>query len=563
MMMNNNIRRRDLTHLGITIAVIILINLISARLFFRLDLTSEQRYTLAPVTKSFLRNVDQEILVKLYLTGDLNVGFQKLSKATREMLDEIRLASDGHLRYEMVDPNVDSKARDLLKTFEIEAVPVFEAAADGRKIQSRVYPFLLVGMKDQQTPVSLLENLPGLSGAENLNSSVESLEYKIMEAIRGLMGEEKPAVAFLEGHGELDELDVMDITDALSAYYQVDRGSLTDDPFVLDAYKTLIIAKPQVAFSQRDKFIIDQYIMRGGRVLWLIDAVNVTLDSLRRTTETMGLGIDLNLSDQLFRYGVRINHVLLQDIQSAMIPINVSAQGETPKLVPVPWLFNPLLNTALNHPVTRHVNVVRSEFVSSLDTVGQSEGMTREVLLSTGRYTNEMPVPVFITLAMVNEKPQREAFKKSFVPVAIALDGVFTSAFKNRPVPPEVAIPANRIQQQSLSNRMIVVADGDIIRNEVRLKYSGSPQVRPLGYDEMSNQTFGNKQFILNAVNYLSDDQGWMALRNRNYELRLLNKDQLANDLSFWKVLNVVAPIVVLLMAGLIIPFWRKRRFGK
>lgn len=562
-MTKNNIRNKDLRQLVLVIAGVVLINLISATYFFRIDLTAEKRYTLAPVTRNFLRNLDKEILVKIYLTGELNVGFAKLSKATKEMLDEIRYVSGSNLQYEMIDPNTNTDAANTLKEFGLSAVPVFETAADGRKIQSRVYPYAVFMVDDYEAPVNLLENMPGLSGAENLNISMESLEYKMMDVLRRLMGEERTAVAFLEGHGELDELDVMDITDELSAYYQVDRGSLTDDPFILDAYKVLIVAKPQVPFSQKDKFVIDQYVMRGGRVLWLVDAVNVTLDSLRRSTQTVGLATDLNISDMLFRYGVRINPVLLQDIQSAMIPINVSARGETPRLVPVPWLFNPLLNTAMHHPVTRHVNVVKSEFVSSIDTVGAQSGLVKEVLLSTGRYSREMSVPVFITLALVNEKPEREDFRSAYIPVAVSMDGVFQSAFTNRPVPPGINIRPSEIKQNSEPTRMIVVADGDIIRNEVRLKHSGSPQVVPLGFDEMSNQTFGNKQFILNAVNYLADDQGWMALRGRNYELRLLDRDKLASEINFWKTLNIVLPVILLLAAGLIIPFWRRKRFSK
>lgn len=562
-MSNNSIRNRDLKYLALVIFSVVVVSLLSTQWFFRWDLTAEKRYTLAPVTRHYLSNLDKEILVKVFLTGDLNVGFQKLSRATREMLDEIQQLTAGGLHYELIDPNEDAAARDTLKDFGLQAVPVFESEADGRKIQSRVYPYALIQVGGMEAPVNLLENLPGLSGAENLNISMESLEYKIMEVLRYLQEEEKPAVAFLEGHGELDELDVVDITDALSAYYQVDRGSLTDDPYILDRYKALIIAKPQKAFSQKDKFIIDQYIMRGGSVFWLVDAVNVTLDSLRRSSSTVGMGTDINVSDQLFRYGVRINPVLLQDIQSAMIPINVSAQGETPNLVPVPWLFNPLLNTALNHPVTRNVNVVRSEFVSSIDTVGEQGVLVKKVLLSTGRYTRILSTPVYITLAMVNEKPLREDFQDGYQPVAVALEGAFQSAFSNRPIPPGIQMKSSEVLYNSEPTRMIVVADGDIIRNDVRLKYSGSPQILPLGFDELSNQTFGNKQFIINAIHYLADDEGWMALRGRSYALRLLNKDKLGQELSFWKGLNIGLPIVFLLLAGIIIPVWRKRRYGR
>ncbi len=562
--MKRNIPRKvELIQFAVVLMVIIIINLISAKWFFRIDLTSEKRYTLAPVTRNFLGSIDNEILVKVYLAGDLNVGFQKLATATREMLDEIKFASKGNLQYEITDPNINSTARDNLRGFGLQVVPVFETAADGRKIQSRVYPYLLVHANGNEIPVNLLENMQGLSGAENLNISIESLEYKIMGAIRRLLGDEKASIAFLEGHGELDELDVMDVTDELSKYYQVDRGTLTDDPFILDDYKAIIIAKPQKPFSQKDKFVIDQYIMRGGRVLWLIDAVNVTLDSLRRASQTLGMASDLNLSDQLFKYGIRINQVLLQDIQSAMIPINVSQRGEAPRLVPVPWLFSPLLSTAQDHSVTRNVNVVKGEFVSSIDSVGNTDDNIKKVLLRTGRYTRETFVPVFITLAMVNEKPVREEFRKSYIPVAVSIEGSFNSAFSNRPTPPGLNIHTSEIMYKSKPTRLIVVADGDIIRNEVRLRNSGSPQILPLGFDELSNQTFGNKQFILNAVNFLVDDDGWMALRGRSQELRLLNKEKISGELVVWKIINIAFPLIIIILLGIGFNFWRKGRYAK
>ena len=548
--------------LSAIVTIIVILNFVSSKFYFRIDLTKEKRYTLSSVTRSFLKNLDDDVLVKVYLTGDLNVGFTKLSKATREMLDEFRRISGKDFYYELIDPSENPDEQTNLQEFGFQFVPVYETMPDGRKIQSRVYPYAIIQMSDYEIGVNLLENLPGLSGAENLNISMESLEYKFADALRRLATDDVPAIAFLEGHGELDELDVVDITNELSAYYQVDRGSLTDDPFILDNYKAVIIAKPQEKFSQQDKFIIDQYIMRGGSVLWLIDAINVTLDTLRKITHTAGLIKDINLSDQLFRYGIRINPILIQDIQSALIPINVSRPGETPQIVPVPWLFSPLLNTALNHPITRNINVVKSEFVSSIDTVGNLQGIQKDVLLRTGRYSRELPTPVYISLSQVNDKPEREDFRKSQIPVAISLEGIFQSAFANRPIPPGVNIKPTEIRYTSQFAKMIVVADGDIIRNEIRLRHSGYPQIVPLGYDEISNQTFGNKQFIINAVNYLTDDAGWMDLRSRSYELRLLDKEKLANELGFWKTLNLTLPILIVVISGLTVPIWRKRKFG-
>jgi ABC-2 type transport system permease protein len=556
-------RKRDLIQLSIILVSVVIINLISVSWFFRLDLTSEKRYTLAPVTRNFIRNLDNEVLVKVYLAGDLNVGFQKLARATRETLDEFRMISRGNIRFEFVDPAKNKSVGDELAEFGLRPVPVFEAAADGRRIQSNVFPYAIFRIGEYEIGVNLLENLPGLSGAENLNISMESLEYKITDAMRKLITDETPAIAFLEGHGELDELDVWDITEALSHYYQVDRGSLTDDPFILDNYKAIIVAKPQEYFSQKDKFILDQYLMRGGRILWLIDAVNVTLDSLRSATQTVGLATDVNLSDQLFRYGVRINHELLQDIQAAMIPVNTANPGQQPQIVPMPWMFNPLLNTSMEHPVTRNVNVVRGEFVSSIDTVGTIEDISREVILRTGRHSRRIAVPVFISLAMVNEQPVRENFNTSYVPVAVSMEGSFPSAFANRPVPPGINMQPHEILYNSKPARMIVVADGDIIRNDVRMRHGASPQPVPLGFDEMSNQTFGNKQFILNAVNYLTDEEGWMALRTRSYELRLLDREKLSTQITFWKSINILLPLLFLVLIGVTVPVIRKIRYGK
>ncbi|TCO07320.1 gliding motility-associated ABC transporter substrate-binding protein GldG [Natronoflexus pectinivorans] len=558
-----NPRKKDLIQLALVFAIIIVVNLISSNWFFRIDLTAEKRYTLAPVTRDYLRNLDHQVLVRVYLHGDLNVGFQRLARTTRETLEEFRLVSRGAIQYEFVEPAADANIREELREWGLSPVPVYEAEADGRRTQTNVYPYAIFHIDGYELPVNLLENLPGKSGAENLNISMESLEYKITDAMRRLVTDEVPAVAFLEGHGELDEWDVYDITEALSHYYQVDRGVLTGDPWVLDNYEAIIIAKPQERFSERDKFIIDQYIMRGGKVLWMVDAVNVTLDSLRRATQTVGLATDVNLSDQLFRYGVRINHELLQDIQAAMIPINTAPDGQQPRFVPVPWLFNPLLNVNMEHPVTRNLNAVRGEFVSSIDTVGIPEGISREVLLHTSRFTRRLPVPVYISLAMVNERPEREDFRSSYVPVAVAMEGSFPSVFANRMIPPEIDMESSEVRHQSEPTRMIVVADGDIIKNEVRNRHGASPRPMPLGFDEMGNQTFGNKQFILNAINYLVDDEGWMELRTRNYELRLLDREKLSSQIKFWQTINVLVPLLFLLLIGVTLPVWRKLTFGK
>jgi ABC-2 type transport system permease protein len=562
---NYSYMRRDVVRLLVVLVVVVVINLVSAIWFFRVDLTAEKRFTLSDNTKSYLQSLSSDVNVSVYLSGELNPGFKKLANATREMLDELRMASGKKVSYTFVDPNSGNASQkkalyEKLQQLNCEPVPVFESTEDGRNVRSMVFPYAVVTVGGNVRAVNLLDNIQGYSGAENLNKSAEGLEYKLMESIRKATLSQKTRIAFLEGHDELDELDVLDVTDALSEFYQVDRGQIADNASILDPYKVVIVAKPQKAFSEREKFVIDQYVMHGGRILWMVDAVTVTLDSLRRTTHTVGVMSDFNIGDQLFKYGVRINPNLLEDIQAAQIPINASPVGQTPKFVPVPWLFSPLLQPNDQHVVSRNINLVKADFASTIDTVGEQMNLKRSVLLTTSRFTKVNQVPVFVSLAMVNEQPKRNEFNKAFVPVAYAQEGVFSSVFENRGVPGGLTNLKKRLNQ-SVPTRMVVVADGDIAKNAVRQRYN-NPQIVPLGYDEMSGQTFGNKDFVLNAVHYLADDEGWMTLRARHYDLRLLDKEKLGSKASMWKVLNVGVPVLLVVIAGLVFVWLRRRKYG-
>jgi ABC-2 type transport system permease protein len=560
-------RSRDIFRFLILLAIVVFVNIFTSSLIFRLDLTSEKRFTLADITKDFLSNMDSAVFAHVYLAGDLNVGFERLSRSVEQKLDEFGIYAGQNLDYQFYDPaeNNENSRRALrhLKKMGLEPVPVYEAKEDGSKKRTLVYPYLVFQKGDTEIAVNLLENIPGRSGVENLNASIEVLEFKFTNALRRLMLKKKRKIAFLEGHGELGDLDVVDITDALSQYYQVDRGNPGSDPDMLKPYEALIIAKPQKKFTEPEKFAIDQYIMNGGRVLWLVDVINASPDSLQKTMETVGLPLDVNLSDQLFCYGFRINAVLVQDVQAGLVPVNVAPPGKSSRFVPMPWIFNPLLNTNNEHPVTRNVNVVKGEFVSSIDTVGAGLQTVAIPLLETSMYSREMQSPVFITLAQVQEEPRRESFPQSHIPVAYASEGKFPSVFMNRPIPPTVNYPEKGRCNISVPTRMIVVGDGDIIRNGVRHRESENPSIVPLGFDEATNQFFGNKQFILNAVNYLTDEEGWMQLRARNYRLRLLNRDKIGNETGYWKALNVGLPLLLVLLTGLVMPIVRKQRFGR
>jgi len=550
----------------ILIAVLVIVNLIASKWFFRLDLTSEKRHTLSSTSVNLLKELPSEVLVKVYLSGDLNVGFQKLSKASREMLEEFQSVAGRKIDFRFMDPNEGSEKEkkallQQLQEYGFEPQSVFENAEDGRQIQSYVFPYALVNFEDRVIGVNLLENIPGYGGAENLNISIESLEYKFTDALRRLISNEKPKIAFLEGHGELDELDVIEATDALSHYYQVDRGRLGTDVDILNDYKAVIIAKPSKKFAEKDKFILDQYLMNGGRLLYLIDAVNITLDTLRKEPQTLGLYNDVNLDDQLFRYGIRVNPVLVEDIQAGRILINAQPDGQ-PKLVPVPWLYSPLLIPSSNHPVSRNINFVRGDFTCTIDTVGTDMNLKRTVLLHTSRYTKVNGTPVFVSMGDFNKKTVQSEFNRANMPAAIVQEGVFLSVFQNRQVPRELNYPSSKVKNSSVATRMMVIADGDIIRNNVRFKES-NPRISPLGYDEGSQQVYGNKDFIVNAVNYLCDDDGWMQLRGRHLTLRLLDRARLSQGTIVWKWINVALPVLLVVIGSLVFIIIRKNRFGK
>ncbi|WP_430815229.1 gliding motility-associated ABC transporter substrate-binding protein GldG [Carboxylicivirga sp. RSCT41] len=554
-----------LVKLAVVFLGLIAISWLSRQVFFRIDLTSEKRYTLTETSKQFMKDLRSEVYVKVYLDGDLNTGFSRLSKATREMLEEFKSEAGRSMYFEFINPD-DSNGEEKkallseLSEYGFEPQSVFENAEDGRQIQSYVFPYALVYLNDRIVGVNLLDNLPSRSGSENLNSSIEGLEYKFANAFRKLLTEEKSRIAFLEGHGELDELDVIEATDALSAYYQVDRGQIGTDASVLAPYKVVIIAKPSKPFSEKDKFVLDQYLMNGGRLLYLVDAVNVTLDSLRQAPQTIGLYNDINLDDQLFKYGVRVNPVVVEDVQAGRILMNAKPQGQ-PQLVPVPWLYSPLLSASQNHPITRNINLVRGGFTGTIDTVGNNPDITRHILLRTSQYTKVNQTPVFISMADVNKQPKQAEFNTPHQTVAIIQEGSFPSVFTNRQMPAGIR-GANERKDKSVNTRIMVVADGDIIRNQVRFKET-NPQILPLGYDEGSQQQYGNKDFIVNAVNYLCDEDGWMQLRGRHLTLRLLDKQRIAEGTAWLKWLNVVLPILLMGIGSLVFIYIRHRRFGK
>jgi gliding-associated putative ABC transporter substrate-binding component GldG len=557
-------RKRAWTRFLFIVVTAILAGYLLSLLRLRIDLTEDRRYTLSPQTKEILSGLKSEVYIQVFLDGEMPVPFSKMRRAVRDILDEFRLVSGRRIGYDFINPSAggDQQQRNArqLELINKGLAPVNVQAGDdeGGRTTRMIFPGMIVNYNGIEVPVNFLKNNPALPAEQNLLNSVEGLEYEMIQNIATLTSDTIYRVAFIEGHGELDELEVADITLSLARFFTVDRGVIGGSPGILDNYAAIIIAKPTQPFSEADKFVIDQYIMKGGKVLWLTEEVYVDRDSLDYG-ETVAFYNPLGLGDQLFRYGARVNPVIIQDMECLRIPLKITSAGGQPQIIPVPWPYYPLLEPSGLHPVTRNLNRVKGEFVNSIDTVGLNPDISKNILLTTSAFARTVRPPVMIMLSEADRLPPVSAFGSSHIPVAVLLEGTFPSVFSNRIIPG--ITQGRKIIEESIPTRMIVVADGDIIRNDI--SFSGGEEVPlALGHDRYTMQTFGNKDFIINCMNWLVDDHGLIELRSRELKLRLLNKELVKQNITLIRIVNIVAPLLLLVLAGWLYHFLRKRRFS-
>ena len=516
----------------------------------RWDLTDDKHYSLSEATKTMLKQTDAPIHVTLLLDGDLNAGFRRLKKATEETLEEFDVYADIKVKGERLEVRGDSLG--------LHPIVIHEREQNGKTAQTTVWPYALMEYKGRRAVVTLLKNTRGLSGEENLNASIEQLEFAFMEALHLLQQTETPRVAILEGHGEPDEAHTYDLMSALSKYFQVDRGSIASDSIdvhILDGYQTLIIASPQTAFSDAERFVIDQYIMRGGAVLWALNGVRFSEQVLQSEGFTPILPLDLGLTEILFKYGVRVNPALVQDFQCLPIPVNVSTDPQQTNLQPMPWTYAPLLLTSQGSPITKNMGQVMSTFVSPIDAVGGEDGIEKRVLLATSTASRVTATPGEVNLSDMN--PDVKTFVYQYVPVAVSLEGVFTSAYAHRMVP-EGVLTNEGILKSGVKTRQVVIASGSVLLNEVQKN-----QALPMGYDRYSGMQFSNRDFITNAVLWLTDSEGLISLREKSVALQLLNDKRAHEKRAQVQAVSVSLPIIILALIGGIVFVIRKKKYEK
>ena len=552
---------RDLIRYAMALVGLVLLNVAAARYFFRVDLTQDQRYTLNPATRQLLENLERPVYVEVYLEGDFPAAFSRLRQALREKLDEFRVYAGADFRYAFVDPAAaaDNAARNAryqqLAEDGVQPTRLFDNEGGARK-EKTIFPGALVTSGQQQQAANFLrgnQRAANVTPEQRLNRAVEGVEYELAAAVKRATQVRRRRVGLVRGQRELNDYETFGLYTALKPYYDVQRVTLADQA-TLDGYDALIVARPDAPFSEADKYKIDQFVVNGGRVLFFLDALAIELNQVG-PEGTLALPRELNLTDLLFKWGVRLNGDLIQDLVAARIPMVVGYVGNQPQTQPLPWWYFPLANTFADHPITKNLDAVLLRFVGTIDTV-KAAGIRKTPLLYTSRYSRVRPAPVAVSFNEARVEPSPQAFGAGPQPVAYLLEGRFSSAYTNRRVPAAAGAP---FRSQNLPARVLVVSDGDVVRNELARDSSAYP----LGFDRASQLTFANQDLVLNALEYMLDAEGVVLARTKEIALRPLDAARLRSQRLGWQLLNVVGPLLLLALFGTAYHLWRRRRYGR
>ncbi len=549
----------DLLLLANALVFVAILNFLGSSYFFRIDLTEEKRFTIKSQTKELLSNLDDAVYVEVFLEGELNPGFERFKKSIRETLEEFRIYSKDRVRVTFTDPTLalGERARNEfiadLTARGVSPRNVIETK-NGQRVEKLVFPGAIVSYGGMEKGVMLLKGNAMQGPQQALNHAIEGVEYEIANTIYTLTNNNRKRIGFVAKHGELEGNRLISFENSLSEQYDVLSVAL-DQKEKLAGVDALIIAKPTHAFSNNDKYYLDQYLMKGGRLLLLLDRLDAAMDSAS-SDNYFAFPYDLNLDDQLFKYGVRINQDLIQDRVSGRYPIVVSNAGK-PQIMQMEWPFFPLVNQYSDHPVTRNLDASLLRFASSIDTV-KAVGVKKTPLLFSSSYSRKAAAPVKVGVNDLRNQLQTGAFNEQKIPLGYLLEGTFTSVYKNRFSPTGADTAGYR--SESVPTKLIVIADGDIMRNDVNPR---TGEAQPLGFDPFSQYTFANQDLLLNAIAYLTEENGLIKARNKEIKIRPLDKEKIKNERVFWQVINIVAPLLLLIISGFSRSYWRKLKYSK
>jgi gliding-associated putative ABC transporter substrate-binding component GldG len=531
---------------------LILLNIIGSKIYKRFDLTQDNRYTLSKATEKIVKNVKDILIITVYLKGDFPAEFKRLQTETKLHLEELK-ARNKNIQFRFVNPT--EITQKLIKTgLEPSSLQIQE---NGKSSEIMMFPWAVVSYKNKTENVSLLKDVFSNSQDQQLESSIQNLEFAFANAIHKVTSEKSKKIAVLRGNGELNDIYIADFLRKLGEYYFL--APFTLDSVAVQPQKTLqgisefdlaIIAKPTEKFTESEKFTLDQFIMNGGKTLWIIDNVQAELDSLMQTGETLAYPRDLGLTDLFFNYGVRINTDLILDLYSSEIPLATGNIGNQTQFNQFLWEYYPLLNSRNNHPINNNIEAVNVKFANSIDLL--KNDIQKTVLLQSSPLSKTVGTPSLITLRTITQKPNQSEYNKGNRPISVLLEGKFKSAYFGRIKPFKIAEP----KENSIENKMVVISDGDIIANEVS---KGKPL--GLGLNKWTNQRYGNKEFLLNTVNYLLDDTGLINIRSKTVKIDFLNKEKAFEESSKWQLINILFPLLLLALFGFIFNYFRKKKY--
>lgn len=542
----------------IAIALAVFINTISSYYFFRIDLTEDNRYSISPATQTMLKNLDDDIYIEAYLDGELPAAFQRMQSSLQETLNEFSIYSDGKIQYQFVNPDQAASAKSRnqfmmsLARKGIQPTDVF-LMEEGKKNQKRIVPGVVISYGSAEKGVQLFKGNKAASPEQRLNQSIEGIEYELAQAIQDLIAQDIPTIGIIRGHNELDSSEFISLHRALEKSFIlkiIDLPNIDEIP----TFEAILMAKPTEKFSFKDKYKLDQYLMKGGTGLFMIDKVAVNMDSAN--IGTYSFPYDLDLDDLLFRYGVRINNDLVQDFVSGTYPIVVGNAGDQPKIQLLQWPFYPVVNEYSKHVTVHNLDASLTRFTSSIDTV-KAEGINKTLLFSSSPYARKLMSPTYVDINLMQQELDPDKFKTPSVPLAYLLEGDFSSFFKNKFLPE--GAPKESFNPHG-NSKLIIISDGDLARNNLDPK-TGQPL--PLGYDPFTNQTFGNQDLIINLLNYLTKGDGLITARSKQVVIRPLDRVKLKDGKLKWQLINLVIPVLVVIAFGIINMWRRKRKYAR
>lgn len=557
-------KKNNLKSVLVLLSLIVLLNIASTVFFHRFDLTNDKRYTLSPTSLSLIKEVNEPLIVDVFLEGEFSGEFKKLQTETQQLLEEFK-AYNSNIVFQFINPLENETEKDtLIQSFIERGLTPVNVTLDekGKQTQEVVFPWAIASYKGKSVKVPLLKNRMGASTAEKVVSSVQHLEYAFANAFHTIIKSKNKKVAIIKGNGELHDLLLADFIKQVRENYYI--GTFTLDSVAkrpqetlayLKKYDLAIIAKPTERFTDEEKLVLDQFVMNGGKTIWLIDQVNMEMDSLYSESGTaLAYPNDLNLGDLFFKYGVRINPTLVKDLMATPIALATGNQGSATQYTQFPWFYSPLIYPTSKHPIVTNLEGLKFEFASGIELL--KNDLKKTVLLQSSVYSKQVGTPVPVSLNMVQERPEASQFNATgSIPMAVVLEGKFQSAFKNRVLP----FKDQSILDHGKPNKMIVISDGDVIRNQLDKNY----QPLELGYDKWTNTLYGNKEFMLNSVNYLLDDTGLINIRNKTVALPILDKEKVYANYTTTQIITIGVPLLVLLIFGLIFSVIRKRKYSR